>query len=205
MKKIGMWIAYIVAVFVVALVLNLVGLPASIAGPVAGGAVIAFIVVRGNNRKVAGVSPADRDRLLAEGPPANCGLVYVHRPSGIGGLAVGFNVNLDNADVAFLRLSRFTRLVVAPGNHKLVVGLKKQTGGIIANQQSAEATFTLAAGETTVFGLKYGEGKMVKPLMLYRDPDTGGGLAKLAQVQMVASEQTAALAQTAAAMQPSSS
>jgi hypothetical protein len=163
--------------------------------------VVGFIVVRVNNRKATVVSSADRDRLLAEGPPPNYGLVYVHRDGRVGGLAVGFNVNLDNADVAILRLSRFTRLVVAPGAHHMVVGLKKQTGGIVANQQSAEMNFILDAGETAVFGLKYGEGKMVKPLVLYRDLDTGGALAKLTYVQMVAAEQPGALAQTAGAVE----
>jgi hypothetical protein len=95
-------------------------------------------------------------RLLAEGPPANYGLVYVHRPSGVGGLAVGFTVSLDSVDVAFLRLSRFTRVVVAPGGHQMRVGLKKQNVGTVANTQGCETSFTLSAGETAVFGMKYG-------------------------------------------------
>ena len=201
MKKTGIWIAVVVAVIVAAFVLSFIGIPATIVGPAAGLLVVAFIVVRANNRKVAAVSPADRDRLLAEGPPAGCGLVYVHRPGGVGGLAVGFSVNLDHVSVAFLRLSRFTRLVMATGSHHLVVGLKKQPGAMIANQQSAVANFTLAAGETAVFGLKYGEGKMVKPLVLYREPDTGAALARLAQVQMVAPEPPAALAHTPGVLQ----
>ena len=205
LKKIGIWIGFVFAVIAVAFVMSLIGIPSSIVGPVSGILVIAFIVIRSNNRKAKRISSADRDRLLAEVPPADYGFVYVHRDSNVGGLAVGFNVNLDNVDVAFLRLSRFTRLVVAPGKHHLIVGLKKQTGGIIANQQTAEVDFTLRAGETAVFGLKYGEGKMVKPLVIYRDAETGAALAKLAHVQMVAAEQTDALPQTAGSTQTSSS
>jgi hypothetical protein len=205
LKKIWIWFIYLAAVFVLAFVLDLLGVPGSIAGPVAGVAIVVILLYRANNRPVTNVSPADRDRLLAQGPPANCGLVYIHRGLKIGGFAVGFNVKLDSADVALLKAGRFTRLVVAPGYHQLVVGLKKQPAGIVANQQTAEGGFTMAAGETAVFDLKFGAGAVLRKLELVREPDGAAGLAKLAQVTMVASEQQDALAQPTVAMQASSS
>jgi hypothetical protein len=156
MKKTGIWIGFIFAVVIGGIVLTVIGIPGYVAGPAAAGLIIAFFAIRANNRKVASVPAGDRDRLLAEGPPANYGLVYVHRPSGVGGLAVGFTVSLDSVDVAFLRLSRFTRVVVAPGGHQMRVGLKKQNVGTVANTQGCETSFTLSAGETAVFGMKYG-------------------------------------------------
>jgi hypothetical protein len=202
LKNVRVWTIFVATVILVAFVMSFIGIPTTIVGPAAAMVVVAFIVIRANNRKVINVAPAERDRLLAEGPPDGYGLVYVHRPSGIGGFAVGFNVNLDNVDVAMLKLSRFARLVVAPGNHRLTVGLKKQPGAIIANQISAETSLAVAAGETAVFGLKYGEGKMVKPLLLYREADTGAALAKLATAEMVAAVQPAALERTAGVSQP---
>jgi hypothetical protein len=77
--------------------------------PMAGLIILAYLAYRANNRPVSNVSPADRDQLLAQGPPYNHGLVYVHRGIGVGGLVVGFNVKLDHADVALLKVARFTR------------------------------------------------------------------------------------------------
>jgi hypothetical protein len=160
--------------------------------------IMVYMAYRSNNRPVTNVTPLDRDRLLAQGPPANYGLVYVHRGLGVGGLLVGFNVKLDNEDVALLKVVRFTRLVVAPGSHQLVVG-PKNLSAHIAEKQTAEASFAITAGETAVFGLNSPKGKMIlRKLELDRELDIPTALAKLAQVKMVASEQRAGLTQTTA-------
>lgn len=184
------------AAFAVGFVVAFLGAPTPMAGTLAGITLLVVAAYRTNNRSVTDVSPADRDQLLAQGPPANYGVVYLHRGATIGGILVGFNVNLDKSDVALLRVARFTRLVVAPGTHHLVVGPKKQFGqlGKIAEMQTAQASFALTAGETVVFGLKFGPGAMLRKLEMVREPDAPSALTKLAKVKMVASEQPAALA-----------
>jgi hypothetical protein len=183
-----------------AFVLVLLGAPK----PMAGLIILAYLAYRANNRPVSNVPPADRDQLLAQGPPANHGLVYVHRRIGVGGLVVGFNVKLDHADVALLKVARFTRLVVAPGRHQLVVGPKKLFGQFarVAEKQTAEGSFAIAGGETAVFELRFPKGKItMRKLELDRELDIPTALAKLAQVKMVASEQPAELTQATASMQ----
>jgi hypothetical protein len=176
--------------FVLAFVLVLLGVPKTIVGPAAGVLASVIWVYRSNNRRVTNVSPAERDQLLAQSPPANCGFVYVHRGRLVGGLAVGFNVKLDNVDVALLRAARFTRLVVRPGSHLLVAGPRKQFGQFaqIAEKQTAEASIAITAGETAIFDLKFTKGMILRKLELVREPHAPDALARLAQVKMVLSE-----------------
>jgi hypothetical protein len=182
--------------FAVAFVAAFLGVPTPMAGTLAGITLLVVAAYRTNNRSVTDVSPADRDQLLAQGPPANYGVVYLHRGATIGGLLVGFNVSLDHSDVALLRVARFTRLVVAPGTHQLVVGPRKQFGqlGKIAELQTAQASFAIAAGETAVFELKFAPGPMLRKLELVREQDAPSALTSLAKVKMVASVQPAVLA-----------
>ena len=88
LKNTRVWVIFVIAVVGVAFVLSFIGLPATVVGPAAAMVVVAFIVIRANNRAVANVAPAERDRLLAEGPPAGYGLVYPSARRG-GGFAVG--------------------------------------------------------------------------------------------------------------------
>jgi hypothetical protein len=104
--------------------------------PVVGVIVLIIWIYGINNRPVTNVSSANRDQMLAQGPPANYGLVYVHRGPLVGGLAVRIDVKLDNVNVAQPKVARFTRLVVAPGSHLLAVGSKTPFGQL---KQIAEA------------------------------------------------------------------
>jgi hypothetical protein len=138
-------------------------------------------------------------------PPANYGLVYLHRGPLVGGLAVGIDVKLDNVKVAQLKVARFTRLVVAPGSHLLAAGSKTPFGELkqIAEAQRAKASFAISAGETAVFELKMiwtGMKKGTK-LELVREADAAAASANLARVKMAASEQPAGWTQTPAPMQ----
>ena len=161
--------------------------------------VFVYFAYRANNRPATKIASADRDQLLAQAAPANCGVVYVHRGLGVGGLVVGFNVKLDDADVALLNAARFTRLLVAPGSHRLVVGPGKLSTSI-KRKQTATAHFAITAGETAVFGLKFAKGKMLRQLELDRESDVNAALAKLGQMKMVASAQPAGSTQISAAV-----
>jgi hypothetical protein len=200
------WIVICFAVpFVVGLGLSLFGVPTTVIAPVVGVIVLIIWVCGVNNRPVTNVSSANRDQMLAQGPPANYGLVYVHRGPLVGGLAVGIDVKLDNVNVAQPKVARFTRLVVAPGNHLLAAGSKTPFGQLkqIAEAQRAEASFAISAGETAVFGLKmiWTGIKKGTNLELVREADAAAALANLARVKMVASEQPAGWTQTPAPMQ----
>lgn len=78
------WIVICFAVpFVVGLGLSLFGVPTTVIAPAVGVIVLIIWVYGVNNRPVTNVFSANRDQMLAQGPPANYGLVYVHRgPSG---------------------------------------------------------------------------------------------------------------------------
>jgi hypothetical protein len=200
------WIVICFAVpFVVGLGFSLFGVSTTVIAPVVGLIVMIIWVYGVNNRPVTKVSSANRDQMLAQGPPANYGLVYVHRGPLVGGLAVGIDVKLDNVNVAQLKVARFTRLVVAPGSHLLAAGSKTPFGQLkqIAEAQRAEASFAISAGETAVFELKMiwtGIKKGTK-LELVREADATAALDNLARAKMVASEQPAGWTPTPAPMQ----
>ena len=136
---------------------------------------------------VARVPPEERDRLMAQPAPSGHGIVYVYRDDFKGVKWVGYDVALDGLTVAQLKSPRFARLLVASGPHVLTAGPKASAVDIM--KVSAGMTkFTLAAGETAIFGVKLKTGSMqVQPgVELVREPDRRAALAKLALIEMVA-------------------
>jgi hypothetical protein len=188
-KIVNFLIAFVVAVIVSA-VLGLMGAPVYVTRPIAAVIIMVGWTYLDNHRSTKNVTPADRDRMLAEAPPAGYGLIYIHRGLKVGGFAVGFDVDLDSQTVAHLKVGRFTRLVVAPGSHLLNVGPKKAFGQV-AQANKAEMNFVMGAGETAVYGLQISKGSSLREMVvmtLVREPDTRAGLAKLAGVTMVGPE-----------------
>lgn len=177
---------------IVSAVLRLFGAPSFVIRPIAGCILLIVWVYLENNRSTRKVTAADRDRMLADAPPAGYGLIYIHRGFKVGGFAVGFDVDLDNRPAAQLKVGQFTRLVVAPGAHLLKVGPKKALGQM-ARPNKAEMNVVLGAGETAVYEMSIGKGTTMRDLVvitLARQPDARAGLAKLASVTMVAPEKT---------------
>jgi hypothetical protein len=84
------WIVICFAVpFVIGLGFSLFGVSTEVIVPVVGLIVLIIWVYGVNNRPVTNVPSANRDQMLARAPPANYGLVYVHRGPLVGGLASG--------------------------------------------------------------------------------------------------------------------
>lgn len=97
------------------------------------------------NRKVAEAPPAQRTEALAFAPVADKAVLYVFRNQFVG-RAVGINVLIDGREVAQLKSPRFTRLVLAPGAHRIAgyTGTNKKPG------DSEGMAFTMNAGEVLI-------------------------------------------------------
>lgn len=112
------------------------------------GLVIGGVIVWRNlqtNRKVAEATPAQRTEALAFAPVADKAALYVFRNQFVG-RAVGVNVMIDGREVAQLKSPRFTRLVLAPGAHRIA-------GYTGTNKKPADGeglSFTANAGDVLV-------------------------------------------------------
>jgi hypothetical protein len=112
------------------------------------GLVIGGVIVWRNlqtNRKVAGATPEQRAEALTFAPIAGKTAIYVFRNQFVG-QAVGINVLIDGREVAQLKSPRFTRLLVAPGAHRIA-------GYTGTNKKPADGegvAFTANAGEVLV-------------------------------------------------------
>jgi hypothetical protein len=112
------------------------------------GLVIGGVIVWRNlqtNRKVADATPEQRTEALTFAPVAGKAALYVFRNQFVG-QAVGINVLIDGREVAQLKSPRFTRLLVAPGAHRIA-------GYTGTNKKPADGegvAFTASAGEVLV-------------------------------------------------------
>jgi hypothetical protein len=186
-KKVRNGVLCFVAAVLICLVFGFMGVPTTATT----GLVFTMLwIYLENNRAVINVPAADRDLLLAEAPPAGCGLVYVHRPMKVGGHAIGFDVDLDTLTVAQLKAARFTRLVVAPGSHTLKAGPKKSFGQI-AQANKGDTSFVISAGETIVFRLDLKRGMVQASIDIVREADIVAAMVTLRGLTMVAPDKPA--------------
>lgn len=93
---------------------------------------VIVVVVRNlaTNRKVPDAAPEARAQALRFSPDPGKAALYVLRRQFVG-KAVGVNVMIDGRDVAQLKSPRFTRILLAPGPHRVsgYVGTNKKPGG----------------------------------------------------------------------------
>lgn len=136
------------------------------------------------NRTVKSVPDAERNRLLAEPVPAGQAVLYILR-EGIRGALVGWEVELDEHKLAQLKSPRFTRVVVAAGEHTLKVNPPGFAG---TQTKAANSTVTLAAGEVAVFSLHTSTGMLQNQIQFRRENDTAAAIARLGSITMVAPE-----------------
>ena len=149
-----------------------------------GGFVFYILSNIANNRAVGKVSPQERAAALATPPAPGHGLVYVYR-DGFVGMALGIDVLVDNVLVGQLRSPRFLRLSLPAGPHTLVAGPKGFAG---MQNRTAAHTIPVRDGETAVFSLKISMGALRNEVQADREPDVRTALARLATIQMVATE-----------------
>lgn len=97
------------------------------------------------NRKVAEATMEQRAEALALAPVAGQAALYVFRNQYVG-RAVGINVLIDGREVAQLKSPRFTRVLLAPGAHRIAgyTGTNKKPG------DGEGMAFDAAAGEVLV-------------------------------------------------------
>jgi len=85
------------------------------------GLVVGGVIVFRNlktNRKVADATPEQRAAALQFTAPVDKAALYVFRNQFVG-RAVGINVMVDGREVAQLKSPRFTRILLAPGPHRI--------------------------------------------------------------------------------------
>lgn len=110
--------------------------------------VIVIVVISRNlrtNRKVAEATPAQRTEALALTPTPGKATLYIFRNQFVG-RAVGINVLIDGREVAQLKSPRFTRILLAPGAHRIAgyTGTNKKPG------DTEGAAFNANAGDLLV-------------------------------------------------------
>ncbi|HYD73556.1 MAG TPA: hypothetical protein VEF55_10485 [Candidatus Binatia bacterium] len=112
------------------------------------GLVIGGVIVWRNlqtNRKVAKATPEQRTEALMFAPVPDKATLYVFRNQFVG-QAVGINVLIDGRETAQLKSPRFTRLLIAPGAHRIA-------GYTGTNKKPADGegiAFNASAGEVLV-------------------------------------------------------
>lgn len=97
------------------------------------------------NRKVPEATPEQRAEALAFAPAAGKAALYLFRNQFVG-QAVGLNVLIDGREVAQLKSPRFTRVLLAPGAHRIAgyTGTNKKPG------DGEGMAFNAAAGDVLV-------------------------------------------------------
>ena len=183
---IGFGVAFALA-FGLSFLATIGGSPTQSSIPVAAamGVVVFFILQMrsGNRNEVRGDDAAREVALQGPVPPGRAAL-YIYR-EGFAGKAVGFDVSLDGAPLAQLRSPRFTWTTVAPGTHKLSVGMN---GGMSSQYKPTDLTIEAKAGDTLVYMIQTKMGALSTTLLLVPEPDPRGALSKLARIPMVTTE-----------------
>ncbi|HYD89368.1 MAG TPA: hypothetical protein VEA80_17950 [Vitreimonas sp.] len=97
------------------------------------------------NRKVAEATPEQRTQALAFTPDVGKAALYLFRNQFVG-RAVGVNVLIDGREVAQLKSPRFTRILLAPGAHRIA----GYTGTNKRPEDGEGLAFTANAGDVLV-------------------------------------------------------
>ncbi len=140
-------IAVIVGLFMYFVVRGLLGVEAMMIVVLIGLAAAGVIIVRNlmTNRKTTEATPEQRNEALAFAPVAGKAALYLFRNQFVG-RAVGINILIDGREVAQLKSPRFTRILLAPGPHRI----SGYTGTNKAPGQGEGLAFTASAGEVLV-------------------------------------------------------
>lgn len=134
------------------------------------------------NRNVRNLSSGDREEALAAMPPPGFAHVFVFR-TGVRGMAVGFDVKLDDVQVAQLKSPRFVRLVVPAGEHTLTAGPSGFAG---QQSKSGSLRVQVGSGERLLFQLGTSFGMLKNQVEIVPRPPTE--MATLQSMTMVAPE-----------------
>lgn len=144
--------------------------------------VIGIVVLARNlmsNRKVADAAPEARTAALTFTPDAGHAALYIFRDQFLG-KAVGVNVEIDGKPVAQLKSPRFTRILVAPGAHR-VSGYTGPAGG---RKPGGELDLNVSAGEIVAITCAVEPG-MVGTISKFARVDLAAIRDKLAKTRMV--------------------
>lgn len=110
-------------------------------------AIVGVVVYRNlkTNRKVADASAEQRTDALRFAPTDGKAALYLYRNQFVG-RAVGVNVLIDGQEVAQLKSPRFTRVLLAPGAHRIA----GYTGTNKPPSDSAGLALTANAGDVLI-------------------------------------------------------
>lgn len=119
---------------------------------------VIVVVVRNlaTNRRVPDAAPEVRTHALTFAPEPGKAALYVLRTQFVG-KAVGVNVVVDGREVAQIKSPRFTRVLLAPGAHRLsgYTGTSKKPGddaGVALNAGAGELVFMKCEVEPQMIG-----------------------------------------------------
>ncbi len=139
------------------------------------------VIVRNlmSNRKVADASPEARTLALTFTPDAANAAIYIFRCQFVG-QAVGVNVEIDGKPVAQLKSPRFTRILVAPGAHRM----SGYTGPASGRKPGGELDLSVSAGEIVAVSCEVAPG-MIGTISKFSRVDLSTIRGKLEKTRMV--------------------
>ncbi|MGE0594926.1 MAG: hypothetical protein AB7P07_01055 [Hyphomonadaceae bacterium] len=138
-----------------------------------------------SNRKVADASPETRAQALTFQPEPGQAALYILRTQFLG-KAVGVNVEIDGKPVAQLKSPRFTRVLVAPGAHRV----SGYTGPASGRKPGGELDLNVSGGEIVAITCEVEPG-MVGTISKFKRVALDLVRDKIAKTRMVAPDASA--------------